>query len=124
MNEFINHTNHPSARWEAEQLRAAEAYGTVMDMPFPQIPAMWGAEEVCRLAAENARAIIARRPAAVLVQGEFTYTYALVAALAAAGIVAFSACSERHVRERVNEAGETVRESRFVFCHFRTYCAP
>ena len=22
MNEFINHTNHPSARWEAEQLRA------------------------------------------------------------------------------------------------------
>lgn len=121
MHEFINHTNHPSARWEEAQRRAAEEYGTIMDIPFPQIPADWDEDAVRRLAEENARAILARSPAAVLVQGEFTYTYAIVARLKAAGIPVFSACSERHVSERVNEAGETVRESRFAFCRFRAY---
>lgn len=121
MHEFINHTNHPSAQWEEAQLRAAEAYGIISDIPFPQIPADWDEDAVRRLAAENARTILAHRPAAVLVQGEFTYTYALINLLKAADIPVLSACSERHVSERVNEAGEIVRESRFAFCRFRAY---
>ena len=121
MNEFINHTNHPSARWEEAQRCAAEAYGVIADIPFPQIPADWDEDAVRRLAEENARVILARSPAAVLVQGEFTYTYALINLLKAAGIPVLFACSERHVSERVNEAGETVRESRFAFCRFRVY---
>lgn len=121
MHELINHTNHPSERWEEAQRRAAEEYGTIMDIPFPQIPADWDENAVRRLAEENARVILARSPAAVLVQGEFTYTYALINLLKAADIPVLSACSERHVSERVNEAGETVRESRFAFCRFRAY---
>ena len=121
MNEFINHTNPPSARWEEAQRRAAEAYGVIADIPFPQIPADWDEDAVRRLAEENARVILARSPVAVLVQGEFTYTYALINLLKAADIPVLSACSERHVNERVNEAGETVRESRFAFCRFRVY---
>ena len=121
MHEFINHTNHPSARWEEAQRCAAEAYGVIADIPFPQIPADWDENAVRRLAEENARVILARSPAAVLVQGEFTYTYALINLLKAADIPGLSACSERHVSERVNEAGETVHESRFAVCRFRAY---
>lgn len=121
MGAFINHTNHPSAHWEESQLCAAKTYGEIRDIPFPAIPAMWGEEEVQNLAAENARSIIKQSPAAVLVQGEFTYTVAVVNLLKAAGVPVLCACSERHVRERVNEAGEIVRESRFAFCRFRAY---
>ena len=35
MTEFINHTNHPSSRWEEGQRQAAEAYGTIVDLPSP-----------------------------------------------------------------------------------------
>ena len=120
-NAFINHTNHPSSRWEEGQRSAAEAYGTIVDLPFPAIPPDWSKDEVCRLAEENAYGILTRRPAAVLVQGEFSYTVALVERLKAAGILVLSACSERLVHERGDENGETIRESRFVFRCFRTY---
>ena len=121
MTEFINHTNHPSSRWEEGQRCAAEAYGAIVDLPFPDISTEWGEMEVRHLAEENAIRILARRPAAVLVQGEFSYTVALVERLKAAGILVLSACSERLVHERVDENGETIRESRFVFRCFRTY---
>ena len=121
MTEFINHTNHPSSRWEEGQRQAAEAYGTIVDLSFPRIPADWDAQAVHRLAEENAREILARKPMAVLVQGEFTYTFALVCLLKDAGIAVLSACSERLVRERTDENGEIVRESRFVFRRFRAY---
>ena len=120
-NAFINHTNHPSSRWEEGQKREAESYGTLVDLAFPAIPPDWSKDEVCRLAEENARTILARKPAAVLVQGEFSYTFALVSILKEAGIPTLSACSERHVSERTDENGETVRESRFAFRRFRTY---
>lgn len=121
LNAFINHTNHPSSRWEEGQRQAAEAYGTIDDLPFPAIPADGTEEEVRRLAEENAETILARRPSAVLVQGEFSYTFALVRILKEAGIPTLSACSERHVTERTDENGETIRESRFSFCRFRAY---
>ena len=121
MTEFINHTNHPSSRWEDGQRQAAEAYGTIVDLPFPRILADWDAQAVHRLAEENAQEILARKPMAVLVQGEFTYTFALVSLLKDAGIAVLSACSERLVNERVDENGETIRESRFLFRRFRAY---
>ena len=121
MTAFINHTNHPSTRWEEGQKREAEGYGTIVDLPFPAISPDWGEDELCRLAEENAYEILAQRPAAVLVQGEFSYTVALVERLKAAGIRVLSACSERLVNERVDENGETIRESRFVFRRFRSY---
>jgi len=121
MTTFINHTNHPSSRWEEGQRQAAEAYGTIDDLPFPSIPAAWDEVAVRRLAEEKAQEILARKPMAVLVQGEFTYSFALVCLLKKAGITVLSACSERHVGERTDENGETIRESRFSFCRFRVY---
>ena len=31
---FVNHTNHPSARWDAQQLMEAESFGTVVDVTY------------------------------------------------------------------------------------------
>ena len=75
---FINHTNHPSARWSAEQLAASRAYGQIADVPFPAVDAEATAEEVRELVRAQADRIMAMEPAAVLCQGEFNYTFALV----------------------------------------------
>ena len=34
---FINLTNHPSATWSEEQLKAARQYGEIVDLHFPII---------------------------------------------------------------------------------------
>ena len=43
---FINLSNHPHCRWLPEQLKAAERYGEVVDLPFPQIPPQMTGEEL------------------------------------------------------------------------------
>lgn len=118
---FINHTNHPSARWGTAQRTAAEAYGEIVDVPFPNIPPSWSEEEVAVLAAQNVDVLIAHHPAAVLVQGEPTYACALVERLQAAGIPALAACSERIAREEVAPDGTARKVSVFQFVRFRAY---
>ena len=46
---FINLSNHPSAAWGADQLAAAAQYGTIVDVPFPNIDPTLSTEEVLRL---------------------------------------------------------------------------
>ena len=54
--------------------------------------------------------------------GEYTLTHAVVNKLISMGIKAVSACTERIVTERIDESGNTVKESRFLFVKFREYC--
>lgn len=121
MSILINHTNHPSSNWNVEQRTAAEIYGEIVDMPFPAVPADATRDEVQQLAEINLAAIVAQKPAAVLCQGEFTYTHALVKMLQAAGITVLAACSERCAVETVDEDGAARRESIFRFVQFREY---
>lgn len=121
MTIFINHTNHPSEKWSAAQRQAAEAFGEIVDVPFPAIPPEWDEHQVAKLAASEAEELLAEHPAAVLVQGEFTYTYALIEHLRAAGIPALAACSRREAVETVAPDGSTVRTSTFRFLRFRRY---
>lgn len=118
---FINHSNHPSARWSYAQRKAAEAYGPIEDMPFPNIEPMWSEEQVAALADENGAAIIAKQPAAVLCQGEFTYTFALIERLRKAGITVVAACSERVVHETVDGDGVSHKTAEFSFIQFRKF---
>lgn len=120
MSVFVNHTNHPSERWDAAQREAAQRLGELIDMPFPNIPPDWGSEEVERLAGETAERIAALAPAAVLCQGEFTYAFKLIELLKARGIRTLAATSERVVSEQV-EAGVLKRTYVFSFCRFREY---
>lgn len=121
MSVFINYTNHASACWSRPQAEAAEVYGTIVDRPFPDIPADWTAAQVQDLARQETAAIIAMHPAAVLCQGEFTYTCACVAALTDAGIPVLAACSERDSVVTVDAAGISHKTAQFTFVQFREY---
>lgn len=121
MDLFINHTNHPSAQWSEEQLQAARQYGDVVDVPFPQIEAGLSEAEVHDMAETAAGQIAVLKPSAVMVQGEFTYSYALIRQLQASGIRVVAACSERQTIAALNEKQETVKKSVFKFVQFRVY---
>jgi hypothetical protein len=118
---FINHTHHNSSHWSEKQLAAAGHYGEIIDMEAPVIGAHWNTEDVVRIAGEYAARIIALAPAAVLCQGEFTYTYALVSLLERAEIPVVAACSERQTIESIDAEGNTERTSLFQFVRFRSY---
>ncbi len=118
---FINHTNHPSNGWEEKQLEAAEAYGAVEELPFPLIDPQLEREEVHALAEENLKEILALHPVAVLCQGDFSYTYAMVSLLKEHGIPALAATSERIVEMVKGADGIPKRVSVFHFVRFREY---
>lgn len=61
------------------------------------------------------------KPSAVLVQGEFTYSYAIIGYLLQAKIDVLAACSERCTECFVNEQQETVKRSVYKFVRFRSY---
>ena len=118
---FVNHTNHPSARWDAQQLMEAESFGTVVDVPFPEVPADASEEDVQEMVQEHLAEILALHPAAVLCQGEFTYTYLMIHQLLLRHIPVLAACSERQTEERHNADGSTTRVSHFIFRQYRRF---
>lgn len=120
MSLFINHTNHPSANWTLEQRQGAAAYGTIKDLPFPDIPPNSDVQQIKEYIQESANKILALNPAAVLCQGEFTYTYGLVKLLKEHGITVLAACSERVTHEDVRD-NISRKISNFRFVKFREY---
>ena len=118
---FLNHTNHPSEHWNSEQLSAAEVFGEVQDLPFPNIPPQLDKTEVEKIVAENLQVILKIAPAAVLCQGEFNYTFAMVTELKKNKIPVFAATSERTVSTVIAEDGSSKSTSTFRFVRFRNY---
>lgn len=118
---FVNHTNHPSARWSEEQRIAAEKFGTIIDFPFPDIAPQLSEQEVLLIVKENYVKILAMEPVAVLCQGEFCYTIAMTELLKQKGIPVMAACSERCSRESVLPDGSTHKTNEFRFVRFRKY---
>ena len=117
---FINHTNHLSQYWSHAQLTAACEYGDILDLPFPSVDPQASSSEVLELAQEYAGRIIALHPSAVLCQGEFVYSHALVERLLAAGITVLAATSERVVEEFYHN-GINEKRIDFQFVQFREY---
>ena len=118
---FINHTNHPSTKWQENQRTAAEKYGRIIDMGFPMIPPEESSQEVRRRAMDMAEKISAMHPEAVLCQGEYGYTFAFVDSMLSRGVKVLTACSERVVREWLDEEGCQHRDAVFQFYQFREY---
>ena len=118
---FVNHTNHPSARWSIEQLTAAQSFGEIIDVPFPAINPRATTEDIGALVEENLAEILALEPSAVLCQGEFNYTFAMVERLKAAGVVVLAATSERISSMEILPDGSSRQSSIFRFVKFREY---
>lgn len=118
---FVNHTNHLSEKWSDEQRKAAEKYGEIVDFPFPNIGADWDENQVAELVEVNAKKIIALNPAAVLCQGEYSYTYAMINYLRKNNILVLAATSERMVEEIVADDGTTQKILLFKFIRFRQF---
>ncbi len=125
---LINFTNHPSEKWTDDQKNSAiRLYGEVRDMPFPTVPTSAGTPEVISMANEIIEKILAIKEEspgteafAVMVQGEFTLTYAVVRRLLDRKIKTVSAVSERNVIEQI-ENGEVRKTVVFRFGGFREY---
>ena len=126
---FVNLSNHPSGKWTAEQINAASRlYGEVRDLPFPAVPTLATPDDVAVMADEYvARAFAMREECAdnthsfaVMVQGEFTLTYATVKRFKEAGVTVVSAVSDRVVSEQV-VGGEVRKTAIFRFAGFREY---
>ena len=118
---FLNHTNHPSDKWSKEQIAAAEKFGEITDLPFPSIPPEFDKDEVDEKVDENLKKILELEPAAVLCQGEFNYTFAMVSRLKKNKIPVFAATSERMVSSVIQEDGSSRTVSTFRFVRFRDY---
>jgi len=118
---FVNHTNHTAANWSAAQIKTAEKLGRIVDFPFPEVPPSCTAEEVRAMVLKNLQEILKLSPTAVLCQGEFNYTVAMVEELKRHKIPVMAATSERIVSEITETDGSTKKVSVFRFVKFRAY---
>jgi hypothetical protein len=122
---IINLTNHPSARWEEAQKKAAEKLslgGQIVDHPFPQIDPRMTEEDLWTLAERAADKFLyeTNDVDGIVVQGEFGFTFLLVYFLRGV-IPCYYACSERVVTESTDSEGKTQKTSVFSFVQFREY---
>jgi hypothetical protein len=118
---LVNFTNHPSAGWSEKQRRAAQRYGEVLDMAFPDVPPQCSEADVEALAQRAVRQILAQKPTAVLCQGEMTLTYKVVRRLLQQNVTVLAACTERRVCERIEPDGTVKKQAIFEFAGFRGY---
>lgn len=118
---FINLTNRASKTWLDDQLKVAQEYGDIIDLPFPNIDPDMEPEEVVAMAEKYTAQIMTYDVSAVLVQGEMTFTFAVVSGLKRKGIKTVAACSRRESVETRNEDGSVTKNSVFRFCQFREY---
>ena len=119
---FANLSNHPETQWSEEQRRAAEAIARpILDFPFPGVDPAASAEAVGELARMMAATVMMAGPAAALVEGEFTLTYAVVGLLMRAGVPCYAATSNREAIERPLDGGGIGRSSVYRFVSLRRY---
>lgn len=118
---LINCTNHPYEIWNDAQRKAAEVYGEVVDFPFPHIDPELTVEDLRKLTEDCCEKIKVRSPAAVMVAGEFTFTFMLVDKLIRDGITVICSCSRRMTVESKKDDGTNEKKSVFLFERFREY---
>jgi hypothetical protein len=121
---FLNISNHPSGKWSTEQLKAAtHQFGSMIDMPFPNVPAIATTEEVTEMAKNLMAEILRQFPkdgiapntGTAMVQGEFSLCSELWRMLSAIGWDLVVATSERVTVDN----GDGTKTTRFDFVQFR-----
>lgn len=118
---FLNISNHPSKLWGERQLRAAQQYGKIIDISFPQISSESTSSEIDQLVTEYLEKIRVYQHPVVMVQGEFVFTFRLVTALKKEGYTVLAGVSDRKTTEIQREDGTSIKTAEFVFRGFRVY---
>lgn len=114
---LLNLSNHPSSNWSESQLNTAiQTYGSVEDLPFPNIPPEWDRDRVLQLADDYTARIALSKASAVHIMGELVFTHLLVTRLEEIGIPCIASTTERIV-----EMEGDVKKIRFGFIQFRSY---
>lgn len=116
---FVNFSNHCSSAWSNKQRMAAQKWGKIIDVPYPDITATCDETVINRLAEDSIEKILSYKPAAVMCQGEFTLTYAVTTMLKRKGVTVVVACSDRKSKETILDDGTTQKQSIFDFVRFR-----
>ena len=121
---FINYTNHKSSVWGEKQKAAAEKYGEIIDLDFPNVSPELSEEEIHQLADKECERILKllddKQNSVVLCQGECALNFLIVKFLLDEKVKVVTAVTERDVEEVKN--GEVIeKRSRFVFQKFRAY---
>lgn len=116
--KFINLSNHPSEGWSKEQLAAAQKYGEVVDIHFPNIEPTFSTSMVNSLAEITVDTITALgKDIVVHIMGEMTFTYAVISRLKSMGITCLASTTERNTI--IAPDGKKISEFKFV--QFREY---
>ena len=121
---FINLSNHPSVKWGKMQLEAAmelTSDNQIKDIPFPAVPATATTSDILAIADGLHHTVMANKPEAIMVAGEFTLAYTMIEICLRAGIKVVAACSDRCTKEVVNEDGTTTKTTVFEFIQFREF---
>ncbi|HQK36968.1 MAG TPA: CRISPR-associated protein [Bacteroidales bacterium] len=120
---LINLSNHPSALWPEKQMRAArQLFGSVTDLPFPQIDPNMPREQMENLVMEYAGRCFdmlkeaGEGPHAVHLMGEMVFTTALVSYLLKRNVRCLASTTRRIAQSQGN-----MQTSSFVFESFRDY---
>lgn len=114
---LLNLSNHPSDNWSPEQMKTAlHHYGSVQDLPFPQIDPKASSDQIAQLAEEFEFKIREINPDVVHIMGEMTFTFQLVNRLKAIGISCVASTTQRIIQQEENQ-----KISIFQFVQFRSY---
>lgn len=118
---FVNLSNHPSAAWSQEQLEAAQAYGQVVDVPFPVVSPLANEQQLSALVDDYVGRVteLSPAPCVVHVMGEQTFCYGIVSRLTALGYTCVASTTERVVTDLPDGS----KISKFCFVRYRKYGA-
>ena len=117
---LVNLSNHPNSEWQEEQRKAAEQYGDITDMPFPQIAPDADDKQMNELVKqyiEQIKPYTSTHKVTVHIMGEMCFTYRLVRQLSKKGIKCICSTTFRIVRDE----GNGKRYVEFHFKKFRDY---
>ena len=118
---LVNLSNHPYKDWSEDQKKAAEKYGEVQDMAFPEIdPAIKIdkiKKEIAAAQIDEIKNMCKERRVTVHIMGEMSYTFYVVSQLKAFGIRCICSTSERDTED----LGGGEKKVTFRFKRFRDY---
>ena len=117
---LINFSNHPSEYWGEEQLKAAQVYGEIKDVPFPSISPEIDDDQIKELADHYVKELLSYEKfgkITVHIMGEMTFTYMVISQLKGMGIECIASTTDRNAEEFAD--GKKISD--FQFVRFRSY---